>query len=710
MEFDVYQPCPVHQEKKIKFCCGKEVAAGLAEIFDKVDARQPTAALESLNRLIDKYGPKDCLLSLKVQLLASLERHEEAAAVNEQFLVGNPNHPLGLEQRSVMLAKQGRLVDAFDALQSALDNLPDAKIPVGFATAFAAVGAEMLNHGMLWSARSHVAFAAKLRPDDDQIAQMEQYLHSLETNLFTMRPTFPLELPDSDAEWRKKFENSAKAFRRGQFRKSVALAKKAYELAPHEPLLLIHLAHMQSSLPDLAALRAAWQAVAECKQLSLVQRVEAAGIVQAFSPSDASDKREVHKYTLEITGEFDDALATARASRRFLESAVEGEEFEHVVPPPRAFFYFFDRDRIDSCAGKGLREIPSMIAQALYFGKQTDRPARVELIVQGLGNSADVVNEFLRTMPQTASCGDPEIIGHVPTMELRLRHSLYLPANTARADFERIQREYYLDLARNVLPSLPFSSIQGKTLREIVATDQGKISAMAIIEKLYFSLDGTDAQEEFRSTLYEQVGIPPLPRYLPAKLGREVLSPFQLYYVEFENLDPDDFIGFFLMAVRIDNINLQRRVVHHALETQKFSDQLPEESVLLAAAKVELDDDRCFEYLDRAAKAAEKTGNLLGTVLEFEFEQRVLRGRFEGLRELLTRLEKNHLRDPDVRSRLAYFLMRTGMIRPDGSIRIPKAPSASAPESALWTPDNATIATSSSGSEPGASKLWIPGQ
>lgn len=709
MEFDVYQPCPIHQEKKIKFCCGKEVAAGLAEIFDKVDARQPTAALESLNRLIDKHGPKDCLLSLKVQLLGSLERHEEAAAVNEQFLAGNPNHPLGLEQRSVMLAKQGRLVDAFEALQSALDNLPDAKIPVGFATAFAAIGAEMLSQGMLWPARNHISFAAKLRPEDEQIKYVERLIRSLQTNLVMLHPTLPLDLPESDADWRKKFENSAKAFRRGQFRKSVALARKALELAPQEPLLLVHLAHMQASLPDLDALRAAWQAVADCEQLSLLQRVEAAAIVQGLSPLDARDKREVHKYTLEITGDFDDALATARSSKRLLESAVDSEEFENVVPPPRALFYFFDRDRLASYVGKGLSEVPSLIAQALFFGKQTDRPARVELIVQGLGDSAEVVNDFVRTMPQTARSGDPEVIGHNSTMDLRLHHSLYFPPDTDRADFERIQREYYLDLARNVLSSLPFSSVQGKTLREMIATDQGRISAIAIIEKLYLSLDGMPVQEEFRSTLYENVGIPPLQRYLPANFDRDILSPFQAYYVDFEKLDPDSFIGFFLMAIRLDNINLQRRVVHHALEAQKFSEPFPEESVLLAAAKVEADDDRCFQYLERAVKAAERIGNLLGTVLEFEFEQRVLRGRYDGLRELLMRLEKNHLHEPDVRSRLTYFMMKTGMIGPDGSVRIPKAPSAAAPESALWTPESVTVAAAA-GSEPGTSKLWIPGQ
>ena len=122
MELDVYTPCPVHPEKKIKFCCGKEIASELNQIFSKFEARQPAAALDSLNRLIEKVGPKDCLQSLKVQLLASLGEYEQAGEANEQFLAANPNHSVGLEQRAVMLANQGRVNEAFDALQTAMDN------------------------------------------------------------------------------------------------------------------------------------------------------------------------------------------------------------------------------------------------------------------------------------------------------------------------------------------------------------------------------------------------------------------------------------------------------------------------------------------------------------------------------------------------------------------------------------------------------------
>lgn len=707
MEFDIYQPCPVHQEKKIKFCCGKDVASGLGEIFDKIEARQPAAALEALDRLLEKSGPKDCLLSLKVQLLGSLERYEAAGEVNEQFLASNPNHSVGLEQRAVMLANQGRIVEAYEALQSAMDNLPDAKIPVGFATAFASVGAGCLSLGDVWAARAHLDFALALRRDDKQIEQLAQYVKSLCDNLILRRANHPLPPPEAEFEWKKRYENSGKAARRGQFRKAVSLAKKALEMAPEEPLLIRNVAILSGNVPDREGLLGSWRRVAENDAFMLVERVEAEGIVQAFTAESEAGKKPVLRYLINVPGDLDDVLTSMRSSRRFVEERIQADDFEGAGPPPRAFFYFLDRDRIDSTEGLGINDIPKHVAQALCFGKQTDRSARIEFIINEDATTEKNLQDFCGIFGDAVQLGEQETIGHYSVANSLLRTNLYTPPTITRDEFTRIENEEHRRLATEVLPDMPLDFAAGQTLRDLVKTPQGQIQARAVIEKTALSLDGSPSQQEFRKIAHEAVGLTPMERAKFENLTF-ISSPFLGYFADYESFSKEDFEVFFMFAANIQSNSLLRQLAEFALQRGEFTERLSKSSILSVLARTERDDDLAFKHIESAISAAKESGEPSGTFFVMEFEQRVLRGRYEGLQELLKRIERDHFGEPGVKELLFRFMIETGLITPDGRVRLPQAQRAAA-TSGLWTPDGGSeiAAGDSSG---GASKLWVPGQ
>ena len=134
MEVDLYHPCPCQPEKKIKFCCAKEVANGLSEVLTKHESRQTMAALESLKRLIDEQGPQDCLLLTRSQLELALGKMEDALVTARQFVEKNPKDSLGLERLATALAYNRQPEAAYEALQDAMDNLPDNSVPIAFAS------------------------------------------------------------------------------------------------------------------------------------------------------------------------------------------------------------------------------------------------------------------------------------------------------------------------------------------------------------------------------------------------------------------------------------------------------------------------------------------------------------------------------------------------------------------------------------------------
>jgi hypothetical protein len=708
MELDVYTPCPVHPEKKIKFCCGKEIASELNQIFSKFEARQPAAALDSLNRLIEKVGPKDCLQSLKVQLLASLGEYEQAGEANEQFLAANPNHSVGLEQRAVMLANQGRVNEAFEALQTAMDNLPGSQIPVGFAMAFLVVGTAMYKNGLIWPARAHVEFAKLLKPNDEQIEKMAHYIMMACNNLFLKRLLLPVPAPNEETPWKKRYENAAKAARRGQFRKAVELAKKALEMEPESPLLIQNLAIHQSSVPNSEELVAAWKRVAEHPSIQLVDRVEAEVIVQSFSDSDERDLKPIKLITFEFEQNYDAIHELALTSKRLVVDQVDETPDDDGGPPPRAAFLFLDRNRIDDVTGLSTQQIPKVLGQVLLYGKQTDRLARFELVIKETDSLAKHLEDFQAIFQNQLKQLESEPLGEYSVTSEQLQVSWHLPPQTERNEFQRLEREHQMELAHQKLATMPLGFLGFKTLKELSQTPQGKIQAQAVIEKITLSMDGQPWQDEFRTAAYAALGLEPLQR-IKFKSIDEIVSPFQAVFAELDELSNEHLRVLFMLASGIGNISLMRRLAERLLRDEQFSEELPKETLLMTLAQVESDDDRCFDYIAQAKKTASVGSTSFGQLLVMEFEQRLMRGRFNGMRQIMVELQKNYLRDRNVSERLGYVLAKYGLITPDGRVMLPPEQETTT-KSGLWTPDAPGGGEAEATSGAAGSKLWVLGQ
>ena len=114
MDIDIYKACPCQSGKKIKFCCSKDILPDLNQVLTLHHGKQSTAAIEKASRLIDKHGPRACLLGLTTHMLIHLKEYERAEEVNDQFLKLNPRNPLGYQHKALLFAAEGRAADAID--------------------------------------------------------------------------------------------------------------------------------------------------------------------------------------------------------------------------------------------------------------------------------------------------------------------------------------------------------------------------------------------------------------------------------------------------------------------------------------------------------------------------------------------------------------------------------------------------------------------
>ncbi|MEZ6095391.1 MAG: hypothetical protein R3C03_14370 [Pirellulaceae bacterium] len=709
MEIDLYKPCPVHEDKKIKFCCGKEIATELSHVVSKFGARQPAAALDSLNQLIERVGPKDCLVSLKVQILTSMGDYEQAVGLNEQFLQNNENHPLGLEQRAILMAGQGKIQEAYDALQNAMDLLPGNQIPVNFAGAFRAVATACLQTGAVWAARQHAQFALALKSDDEMSYELMQMVEYGTRSLLIKRNNMLSEPPEQESEWKKKYENAMKAARRGQFRKSIHLVRKALELVPDSSFLKKQLAKALGNQPDFDQIANAWKDVAACDDLPYAQRVEAAAIAQMFHAVDEASY-DVVDVVYEIDGSAEETMEGLLSQKRFVNEHIEPHTSEDGTPPPKAAFLFLDRDAVDNAEGLSIEDIPVVWGQCMVFGRQTDRNPRLELVVAKRENFADVCRDFESLVGTKLNRLEEKQIGQLSKLNDELEINWHLPEKIDRATYERLEKDQQFKTAKQVLPNLKLSFLNDRTLRELASTPEGQIQAHAVLAKLTMSLDGRPWIHEWAKEARDAIGLTEIEKRDVTE-EQPLDSPFEASFINLSSLDSDDLATTFMMAAKVQSISLLRSAGAELLKRSDFGGRLTEEMVYSSMAQVTGDDEECFDYLKRAKSAAKAKGHEVGRIMVTEFEQRLLRGKFNGLRALIQDIQKNHIREEGIAERMAMILSKYGLITPDGRVFLPPE-SESAKTGGIWTPDgeSATAGVSEDASGSGESKLWIPGQ
>ena len=120
------------------------------------------------------------------------------------------------------------------------------------------------------------------------------------------------------------------------------------------------------------------------------------------------------------------------------------------------------------------------------------------------------------------------------------------------------------------------------------------------------------------------------------------------------------------------------------------------------------DTDRALHCVDQARQAAESIKQSSAPWDLFELSIRFGRGEAAEAMRLVNHLQRQHIEEPGVAEGLTRLLVQVGLLRPDGTPNVPRAPQESplaeelpdAEPGKLWTPESQQPA--------GKGKLWVP--
>jgi hypothetical protein len=381
-------------------------------------------------------------------------------------------------------------------------------------------------------------------------------------------------------------------------------------------------------------------------------------------------------------------------------------------PRPKAGYFLIDRPQPGDWKNVATDKVPRMSAQLLLYGKETDRPARAQLVAISAPRF-DGANKLI----WDAIGGDLEgsleqtVAGRISASRELLREDAYLPANEVpRDEADRLAGQLLRHALLQDWTGRPLRLLDGKTPREAAAEPQYRVRVLAAIFILQSWSELTHGDEFDFNLLRSELGLPTLGPIDPTQTPIENVSLVRLGRVELAKLTDEGL----------------RRAFHHALafrmpaELPRFARAVFERPALAASeefltacrvlAQNEPDPAQAIGYVDRARKAAQTAGQSCAGWDFQELDIRFRTGQVNEATRLMAHIQQQHLREPGVAESLYQIMVQIGAIGPDGRPMMPQAaqePSIVVPGSRgaepgkLWTPDS---------EEPAAQrgKLWTP--
>lgn len=697
MDIDIYQQCPCHAEKKIKFCCGKSVVADLDDAISKSKAGQTSSALDQLERTIAKTGEKDCLMTIQTRLLLQAGEVEKARRSNEIFQKNNPDNSSGFHHLALICAHEGDTVGAIAALQDAMDTIVGNSIPVIYSQAFRAIGMQLLQQQDLFAARAHLRYAELLKPEQ----RTNQVLLSTFQNASSaiakteMLPEFCPE----GMEWEKKYKNVLRAIDRGQFRKALKMCKKADAAFPGVSIIKRTLAILYSIMAMKADAITAWEAAADCAEDGSWSQISALTIKNHFCQFDAK-KSDVVRHSFEIE-DFDKLKEVISSSEQTSPANRPDEDPFGETNPPVAGYYLLSKAKLHSDAGEfKLEEVPFMEGEILLYAKQTDRPARLEYVVPKIQTYDRSVENLKGILGDLYVSPEVSVIDSIPELDAMLSWDWLLPETTTFEHHAKLMKQQVRSRLMNVWMDYSFDALGDQSPRQAAKDEKRRSDLQAMLTDLELnssSLYPNEVVVEMR----EELGIPALPPVDATDLSIETMDTVTQANVDFDNCSAEMLMRIHEFGVMTRCIPIIERTCHAMLKRDDHPLASERDHLHAMLATTTDNVELALEHLSQARQEAKAGGRPIGKYLVQEFEFRLSRGLNDNLRELIRTIQTRHLDEPDVEYRLTAVLMRFGLYDPMADEGGP-----SLPPPTMGRPVQTAAAAASDDSESGS--LWIP--
>lgn len=725
MTTDLYAKCPCGSGKKIKFCC-KDIIGDIERLERMLKGEQRTAALDKVNKLLEKHPNRPALLSMKAQVYLELQQVDNAAETTQQLLAAEPENLSALAMNSLVTGMQGDLRESQQQLHLAL-RLSDGVVSQLIYRAFLTLCYQLIRNNEIISAYAHLMTLVSITKGQDRsVVQMLMQVSASERLPAIFHGLMVSgECPD-DKTWKREFDLAMAMYMQGDW-SGAAKALDAMSLRIlDEPQLLRNQAILQTWTCQTEKAAKSFRYYAAIRDLDLHKAVEAEACAQVLAEPDSSDILDL----VAITAEIDDASAMMEKllSADVIEAMPVQRDPDTDTPPPKGQFVVFDR-AVPKAPAEGaepqpgadappLDQLPREVGSLTLFGKETDKNARLVIVLLKDDQFEESIKRTGEIAGVTFDAEKSDTVGSIHKVEKMFRPNFRPVPGTMMDTMVVYQQEWISNQLQNVWPTLTFSEFGGKCAKEAAGERKYQRSVLAAILNMEFWADRQPFKFDF-DQLRASLGLPVSEPIDPADVNVRSLTPTQLRCLQLEKVTDEDLRYIFeILSIR-PNGRLLYKVCQEMLQRPSIKDVEGVDLVELHDRLSELatTTDEQLEHLSKARDLAVSEGESPATWLVRELDLRLLRAEGDQAKRLVTEIQERYMREPGVAQLFSevlskYGLMPRGQAPPAAeAAAVPQAVGAvggGQPTGGVWTPEGgAPDAPPTEGGEE-KSKLWLP--
>jgi hypothetical protein len=710
MAIDAYSLCPGGTGKKIKFCCG-DFLPELQKIDRMLEGEQYTACLQHVDRLMEQESNRDraCLLATKCLVLWVTQQRQAGRAAAARFLTKHPNNQTALAEMAIWAADDNPRA-ALELVQRAL-RAGGGKITSRVYQALGLVAAGLLRAGFPLAVQALFQLQTDVAEQDDHAAEVLARLCRATSIPLLLRDDPPLASCPDDAPWKDRF---TKAIENAASCDWLAAADQLASLAgdvPDAPVIWRNLATLRGWLADnpgcIEALRR-YAALRAREPDGLEDAVEAEAVAMLLGSDPLGDRLVMFKVVWTVK-DADRAQEGFLSSPQWQAVSFDPARFGDAEnPPPRAAYLLLDRPMPASAEGLAAADVPSVVGQALLYGRQTDREARLEV----LDVAADEVPMVLQMVAQAAGeaverTPAQETTGHWSACRKLLQPSWQPPRDIAPEQLRTLMADHTRNAILRRWPALKLGVLDGRTPRDAAGDPARRtrlLAAILVLDEWAGRLPGAPDLNQLRAEL----GLPTLDAIELAGRPVDEVPAVRLERLRLEGLSDDNLLQAYYRASAFAVTPAARKFAAAIAERPSLADASDRFHALVTLARTEENVSKALAHIERGRRAADekKMSNASWDLIELSI--RFAEHNAPESMRLIEHIQRRHLEEHGVGETLTRMLIDVGLLQPDGTpVYSPEEAEQAAVEAeaaaepgGLWTPDSAPAA--------GGGKLWTP--
>ncbi len=693
MAIGPYSLCPGGTGKKIKFCC-PELLGDLRQIDRMVSGEQFLACLRHIEGLEQKHPDKACLLAIKARLLRFLDQLDKAGAVVARFLQKYPDNQIALAESAILAAGTEDGAAGMRKLQRALAAAKETMYGRIYE-AMEVVAQVLVSEGQIRASRAILQLLAVIAEEEEDnrlIGMIAEVNRSLVVPLLIKDDPMLVDCPE-DVPWKARFDEAMELAKQVNWQASEQQLSLLAEEVGDVPAIWRNLALLRGWLADTPGWIEALHKYASL-DVPLEDAVEAEALVLLLGEDPLGDNLDVLMLTYDVEDP-EQLQAALAASPRTIETPVDSASLKEGETPPRAACWLLNRPMPENAEGLTTETIPRALGQAMLFGRQTDREARLEVF----GITSRNLGEAEALLGDIAGDGLPgdtrqEIMGQVSASQEMLRRSWRAPEGITIEQVEKLTEEHIRHVVLEEWPHLPLGLFDENTPEQVARDDANRVKVLAAVMLLESWSERAGEEFDFNQ-LRAQLGLPELGPIDPEQTPLDELPLVRLARVTADKLSDEQLLDAYSRAIVFGILKALRKFGRVLVDRPSFDGKEEQLRTLGVLARTEDDSDRALEYIERGRRAVTSKGESCAPWDLLELPVRVERMEAEEMFRLIDHLRSDHLREPGVAQALTELLVQTGLIRPDGSL------AEEPPEE-----EPSLVVPGASGAEPG--KLWTP--